>query len=500
MTATTFSIAMTAATATSLREHLFRSDGQEDLCLATYATSTGATRTTAIIRTILLPRPNETTVHGNVSFTGSYVFRAAQEAASEGHGVAILHSHPKGHDWQLLSPPDADAESSYSHLVSEITGHPLVGMTLAGGDGTWSGRRWDAPASTPARSVRVVGPILEVSFNERLMPAPVRLAQQIRTVSAWGGVVQDNITRMRVLVVGAGSVGLDVASRLAAVGIRHVAVMDFDRVKVHNRDRLIGATPLDAAARRLKIDVAHRQMRLASTADRSDLMTWEQDITTPEGQRIALDYDVIFSCVDRPFPRAVLNQVAYADLIPVIDGGIAIDNLPDERMRNATWRSHVVQPGYGCLYCIGQIDPTDVARDREGTLDDPSYLGAARHSGKLARQNVAALSASVSASMLTVFTCMIAAPGGLGAPGPLRYSLSNHHQDMAPIEPSPYCQVESRWGVADRRVPLTKEHWQDSFRPDIAQRVLGWSGEVLDLVQDRLQRLAARRLRRDPSP
>jgi hypothetical protein len=48
MTPHTTSVAMTAATVDTLRAHVDRPDGQEDICLATYRPSTGATRTTAL--------------------------------------------------------------------------------------------------------------------------------------------------------------------------------------------------------------------------------------------------------------------------------------------------------------------------------------------------------------------------------------------------------------------------------------------------------------------
>lgn len=112
--------------------------------------------------------------------------------------------------------------------------------------------------------------------------------------------------------------------------------MDFDAVESVNLDRMIGATRLDAALGRAKVDVAERLMTSAATAENFTPVKHETSVSDPVGLRSALDYDVIFSCVDRPWPRAVLNLIAYSDLVPVIDGGIALDTFDDGRLRGGS--------------------------------------------------------------------------------------------------------------------------------------------------------------------
>jgi len=453
------SAAMTADIDAQLQTHLLRDDGDEDVCLATYRPSTGSDRTSAVLRRVILPRDGERLVHGNASFTGDYLLRGAAEAAADGCGLAMLHSHPGGRGWQSMSGPDHDAEQSYARLAHTITGKPLIGFTLGGRDGGWSMRNW-TPEGRPewAESVRVVGDCLRVTWNDRLCPPPQLQKTQDRTVSAWGERIQADLARLWFLVVGAGSVGLDVALRLAASGVRHVAVMDFDGVYVVNLDRLIGATRLDVLLCRSKVEVALRLMRAAATAASPDLQSLEMSVCTSEGLAAALDYDVIVSCVDRPWPRAALNGIAYADLIPVVDGGIGIDAFDDgDGMRNATWRSHVVRPGRPCLSCNGQLDLGDVQLDKQGLLDDPRYLAAAGRNGQ-ARQNVAALSASVSASLLAQVVSLVAAPGGRGEPGPLRYTLSAHWLEHVDATTREGCAFEHVTAAGDRRHTLTGPH------------------------------------------
>lgn len=461
MTRTT-SVAMTAEIERTLHRHLLRKDEQEDLCLALYRPSTGRARTTALIREVVSPEQGDREVHGNVTVNAQYVLRAVERAQKQGCGVAILHSHPRGRGWQGLSGPDHDAESSYANLVRESSGLPLVGLTLAGRDHSWSARHWDhghgrSIARTDCTNVRVVGDRLTVSWNDRLVPPPPEAESQTRTLQCWGAEVQQNLARRNVLIVGGGSVGLDVAVRLAASGLVRVTVMDFDIVELHNLDRLIGAELVDVLLRHSKVDVALREMRRNATAASPAFRGADLSICAPDGFSEALDYDLVFSCVDRPWARAVLNGMAYSDLIPVIDGGIAIDTFQDGTMRNATWRSHVLRPGRPCMVCTRQLDMGAVAPDIEGLLDDPSYISNRPASATGSGQNVAVLSTSVSASLLAQYVSFSAGPAGMGDPGPLRYSLSTHTLEHISSSPRPDCPFEAE-ALGDGRQALTGEH------------------------------------------
>ena len=481
----TTSVALTTTTEEALLSWLVRADGQEDLCLATYRPSTGTTRLSALITAIIPPGTGDRHVHGNVTITADYVLRAAETAKSNNCGVVILHSHPGATKWQSMSGPDRDTESSYANLVREMTGLPLVGMTLATGNLTWSARHWNIGVGrlvdcTHSTNVRVIGERFSVSWNDVLHPPPQSTVKQMRTVSCWGEQCQADLVRRRVLVVGAGSVGLDVIVRLAASGLCHITVMDFDLVERHNLDRLIGAKHRDSRLRRPKTYLAWREGTAAATAEKPSIEVSDLSICEPEGLHLALDHDLIFCCADRPWPRAVLNALAYSDLIPIIDGGIGIDTFDDGSMRNATWRSHVIRPMRPCMSCNRQLDLGQVAVDRQGLLEDPKYIRGAARSDVPTNQNVAPLSVSVSASLLAQYVSFSVAPAGLGDPGPLRYALSAHFLEHLDDTTRPYCPAEQAEGAGDQRADLTGRHEQaERLRglansPDAKIRLLRW--------------------------
>lgn len=440
------SVAISTVLAARLSDYLSRPDGQEDLCFVVWRPSSGATRMTAIVADAIWPEDGERFLHGNASFTSAYFLRAAALAAEAGGGLGLIHSHPQGTGWQGLSPDGDDhaAEAGHAAQAIALTGLPLLGLTFATGDATYSARLWHRTAPrqyTPTwcESVRLVGDRIQVSWNDHLRAVPRFRPVQARTVSAWGPAAQADLARLHIGIIGAGSVGALVAEALARVGIEWITLLDFDTVKTVNLDRLLHATPRDARLARAKVETLVRALRRSATAEHPRIEGLDLSVTEAAGLAAALDCDVLFSCVDRPWPRAVLNLVAYAHLIPVVDGGILVRRR-GERLAGAEWRAHMAAPGRACLECLGQYDPAMVAVERAGLLDDPSYLAGLDENDPVKRnENVFPFSAAAAAAETLQLLTAVITPGSIGDVGAHLYHFTTGTLDRRTTGCQPGC-------------------------------------------------------------
>ena len=347
---------------------------QEDLCFALWRPSSGETRTTALIFHIISPLEGERHCHGNVSFEPSFLTRSIRLACSMKAGLAFMHSHLTD-GWQSMSKLDEVAERDRISPPTRATGLPLVGLTI-GTDESWSARFWIRDGSRFERSwcekVRVVGRRLRVTFNDTMLPPPKRREILRRTIDSWGDKCQHDLSRLRIGVVGVGSVGSIVAEALARIGIRKLVLIDADKIETHNLDRLIYAGRKDIG--KYKVDLAARNLKNNATAENFEVQTYRGWIQQENVLLMALDCDVIFAAVDRPLPKDLLNRIAYVHCIPVISGGVFIDNKPNGTLGQAAWSVTSMGPMRRCLRCDGQYSTSEVVMELDGSFDNPSYI------------------------------------------------------------------------------------------------------------------------------
>jgi hypothetical protein len=147
---------------------------------------------------------------------------------------------------------------------------PVVGLTT-GSDGTWSARFWEHEGGRSygrrwCGVVRLVGSAqLAPSFCDEVVPRPRFQERFRRAVTVWGPETHSSLARLRIGIVGLGSVGALVAESLARMGLTRFVLIDYDRVEDHNLDRLVIATAVDIG--RLKVEVARERIEAVATAE-----------------------------------------------------------------------------------------------------------------------------------------------------------------------------------------------------------------------------------------
>lgn len=457
------SVAMTEALDRALVKHLDKGPRQEDLTFAYWRPSYGIKRMTAILQHIVLPNAGDRVLHGNVAFNEQYVRRVLKDVPPE-CGVTLLHSHVSP-GWQGMSKDDVVAERD--RLAGPVWGRtalPLLGLTW-GTDGTWSARIWRRAAPNEfhrkdAFTVRVVGKALRISYHPKFEIKGNVQKTQVASVSVWGDAAQRNIARAHVGIAGLGSVGSIAAESLARTGVTRPTFIDHDTVEERNLDRTLGAEPSDVIARTKKVHVATRNYYRSATANRIAVNAIPHSVLSETGIGAALDCDAIICCVDRPWPRYILNLMAYAHLIPVIDGGILAKVSNEGHLLHIDWRIHRVGPEQPCMLCLDALHRSDAELDRQGLLDDPDYIKGLSHEEreKYAGRNVFAFSLSVAAHQVIQLLGMLTGMQRIGGAHPQIYHAYPGQMDVLGAACcDPDCDIHEYLGKAVDLIALINE-------------------------------------------
>ncbi|HEY4885764.1 MAG TPA: ThiF family adenylyltransferase [Myxococcales bacterium] len=219
-----------------------------------------------------------------------------------------------------------------------------------------------------AEKIRIVGESLRTHQGVPGKPeAMIDLRSFDSSLLLWGKLGQQALAQLRIGIAGLGGVGGILAEHLARVGVGSLVLVDYDLIDEANLNRAQGATIFDARGARPKADLYAELARKSATATGFRADAHIASVVEPDGLTPLLDCDFIFCCADSAFARQVLDHVAYAHLIPVVDGGTTLRGDPKTRVFVAgKSQISVASPGLPCLECQGaytQAEATD-ARER----------------------------------------------------------------------------------------------------------------------------------------
>ena len=154
---------------------------------------------------------------------------------------------------------------------------------------------------------------------------------------------QRKLLESEVLIVGAGGLGSPAAVYLALAGVGTIGIVDFDTVERSNLQRQILHHNDDVG--RPKVQSAKESI-LAYNPDVA-VVTHEMALRSENAMDIIAQYDVVVNGADNFPARYLVNDAAYLNGKPLVDGSILIFD----------GQATTYIPGSGCYRCLFPTPP-----------------------------------------------------------------------------------------------------------------------------------------------
>jgi adenylyltransferase/sulfurtransferase len=129
---------------------------------------------------------------------------------------------------------------------------------------------------------------------------------------------QKKLLNARALVCGAGGLGSPALIYLAAAGIGHISLCDFDIVSQSNLNRQILYTPAEIGKQKVQI----AKEKLEKFNPDVEVSAYPERLTEGTSGDIFKNYDVLIDATDNFPSRYLINMAAYKNSVPLICGAV----------------------------------------------------------------------------------------------------------------------------------------------------------------------------------
>lgn len=316
-------VAISGRQHTALKQHLFPGDGNEAVAFALCGRARRENLELLTVREIV-PIPHNAcrvrTPH-RVTWSCEALEPTLSRANAENLALIKVHSHPTGYPWFSDTDDIADAElfpSIFGWLDSEA---PLASMIMLP-DGMLVGRAVQSHGGgEPLECIRLAGDDFvfwrDASVSEIVPEHAIRVAQ------AFGDRTYRLLKTLRIGVVGCSGTGSIVIEQLARNCVGELVLVDHDHVEHKNLNRILNSTRKDAERKTGKPQVLKRAIRLMGLGTK--VSAFDSDLMDVDTLKALSTCDILFGCMDSIDGRHVLNKLASAYLIPLIDVGVLLE-------------------------------------------------------------------------------------------------------------------------------------------------------------------------------